>query len=364
MNLNAFTPGVLIYTLYLFLLLLTTLGRYNKSNKENLPVFIFFVVLQIFMCGLRSYTVGSDTGSYVYQIRYLSDFSTSEILSNPNINEPFFYIFTKFITEINHSYTFLFFVMGLLWWIFVAGALYRNSKSCLISLVILELFKSNYLMWSGMRQGMAMAIILASFKYLESRKMVKCMGVVFLASLFHESALLFIPVYFIHNLKLNKPKWMIGLLAVSLVAAFILPDVDIGGESMTYSNYIQADGMGNYYSFIVGVLAFAFIVYSVAIVGLNDRNNLLFTLSMFAMMTTLMGMNISIAYRISDYFRLFMALLIANLVMERKAKKNTVIIISLVVLLIFILTGMPVDLDNYQFFWETNFMDYEYRMLH
>ena len=62
MNFNAFEPGHLIYTFYLILLLFFTLVNYNRTNRQNLIVFVIFIIAQILIGGLRSYQVGTDTG--------------------------------------------------------------------------------------------------------------------------------------------------------------------------------------------------------------------------------------------------------------------------------------------------------------
>lgn len=360
MNFNAFTPGVLIYTIYLFLLLTVTIFRFNKSNKDNLSVFIFFVVLQILMAGLRSYTVGSDTGSYVYLINKYRTYSVGEIIHDTSENDPYFYLFTKLITSFSDSYTFLFFVVEIIWWVLVAFTIYKKAKSCLIALLLVEIFKSNYFMWSGMRQGMAMALIVFAFNFLEDRKVVKYMVVVVLASLCHKSALFFVPVYFLYRIKFDKNYIVWGLLALSVVMAFVLPDIDFNDESMAYSQYMESTGWSNYYTFIMIMLAFTYIMYNKSIALLDNRNGLMFTLSLFAAMCAMAGINIAIFYRMSEYFCLFMPLLISNLIMERKNRINTVLVMSLLILTIYVVTGMPVGLNKYQFYWETNFADYVY----
>lgn len=362
MNFNAFEPGVLLYTFYLFLLLLVTVFRYNKTNKENLKLFVFFVLIQVVFGGLRGYTVGTDTGSYVLSIQRYITFNYSDIIADRHGRDPYFYVFTKFITNINESYVFLFFVLQIIWWSLIAYIFYKYSNSCLLALLLMVTFRSNYFMWSGMRQGLAMAFIVFSFKYLESRKFIKYMVVIVLAALCHKSALVFIPVYFINRLKLNKLHLVIGLFVFAVLLSFILPDIEFE-EDMAYVGYIHAaESMANLFSFVMILMAFSFIIINVSGMHLDDRQNLLFTLSLFTAMFSLMGLNLRIAYRMAENFCVFMPIIMSNIIMDKKDHRQTVIILSFVIVIIYLITGMPVGLNDYKFYWETNFLDYEINM--
>ena len=358
MNFNAFEPGVLIYTIYFFLLLFVTFARYNKSNKENKKYFIFFVLLQVLIGGLRSFTVGTDTGSYVHSIQMYSTFSNDEILEHRAGRDPYFYLFTKLITNFFDSYTGLFFVLQIIFWGLVASTLYKYSKSCLLALMLLVAFRQNYFALSGMRQGIAMALILFSYRYLESRKMIKYFVTIVVAFLCHQSAIIFIPIYFVYGRRLNKWSLIILILVLAIGSSFVLPDISFD-EELTYAGYLQIENKGNFFSLFTITLAFIFILIRIHKMKLDEEMNFLFSLSLFAFAISLMAINLDIAYRIAAYFCMFMPIFMSNLLVERKNHQQDVAILLIILIIIYIVTGMPPGLDDYKFFWETNFMDYQ-----
>jgi hypothetical protein len=71
------------------------------------------------------------------------------------------------------------------------------------------------------RQGIALGIVLWSLNYLLNRNLIKFSLVIVAAALFHVSALLFFPVYFLVNYKFNKT-----YLFVILVISYIIGNID------------------------------------------------------------------------------------------------------------------------------------------
>ena len=95
---------------------------------------------------------------------------------------------------------------------------------------------------------------------------------------------------------------------------------------------------------------------------LDERQNLLFTLSLFTIMMSMMGVRLAVAYRIAAYFNMFMPILMSNLMINRKSHKGAILGVSIVIIIIYIVTGMPPGLDDYKFYWEITFLDYENNM--
>jgi transmembrane protein EpsG len=89
--------------------------------------------------------------------------------------------------------------------------------------IFLFIVSTDYLSWmhNGMRQFIACAIIFGGFRYLVEKQYIKMILLILLASLFHGSALLMIPVVFIVQGKAWDIKTIFFLAATVVVIAFI-----------------------------------------------------------------------------------------------------------------------------------------------
>ncbi len=70
------------------------------------------------------------------------------------------------------------------------------------------------------RQGLAISMLLVSTKYIESRQFVKFLLIVAFATLFHSTAITFIPAYFIYKFRFSN-NVLIGALVFGIVLALV-----------------------------------------------------------------------------------------------------------------------------------------------
>src|SRR5699024_3795956 len=72
---------------------------------------------------------------------------------------------------------------------------------------------------SGYRQSLAMIGVVISLKFIKQKNVFKFLLTIFLASLFHQSVLVFIIIYPISQIEISK-KYLINLTITSLVLYF------------------------------------------------------------------------------------------------------------------------------------------------
>ena len=211
----------------------------------------------------------------------------------------------------------------------------------------------NFFVMSGLRQAVAMGIVFFSFHFLLNGKAYKFVATVMLASFFHASALLFLITLQFTKIKIRSTIYVILLSVGFLIIAFLLPDIHFE-EDMAYSNYLNktSEDLGNLFSFLITTLAFLFIHLLIK-KNLTEKTNLLYNLSLFAFLLSLMGVRLTVAYRISMYFGLFMPILMTNLMYKSSNKSIFVFAMTIAVLVVYIITGVPVGLAH-TFFWQIN----------
>ncbi len=85
----------------------------------------------------------------------------------------------------------------------------------------------------AIRQGIAMAIALVSLKYILDKDLIKFLITILLASLFHLSILLFIPLYFLNSKELNRR----SIYLITLIS-LLISLINFNSLAMSISNYL------------------------------------------------------------------------------------------------------------------------------
>jgi transmembrane protein EpsG len=208
-----------VYTGLLFSLIILANLRSNTnhdvhlySTKNNFKIEYFFSVLLIsIVIGFR-YNVGNDWAGYVDDFTNIAS-NTSLSFEDQYYEFGFFYL-NRIISQLGHSYHWMFFSMAFFSWYFI----YKSLPNKLIPLFIFFIFTNEYFFWSmnGVRQFAAISIGAYSIKFLISREKYYYFFFVFIASLFHYSAFFLFLFYFlpiVYNKKL--------LLILHLVSLFL-----------------------------------------------------------------------------------------------------------------------------------------------
>ncbi len=168
-------------------------------------------------------------------------------------------------------------------------------------------------MCSGVRQGLAISICLFLSKYIITKEFRKFALGIFVAMLFHTSAIIFLPAYYIFSRKF-KTSIIIGLFVAAYLSAPLMKiafDNIIGmvtGHYMGYASMFNGDANQNSG---LGVLARIIIWCLVALlahraIDPNDKkSNVFFNLYVFGVCLYLINRNVDILNRFNDYFLCF-----------------------------------------------------------
>jgi hypothetical protein len=139
--------------------------------------------------------------------------------------EPGFYLLNRFLSLFVTSSVVMYGVYSFLMLAPVAYFIFRYCKDVWLSTWIYVTVTFFYTIMNFVRQGMAVSIILLGYKFLREKKTIPFLLLVLLAAMFHKTALIMIPVYFLCHLKLN---WKLGLfyagitLVLYMTSGFII----------------------------------------------------------------------------------------------------------------------------------------------
>lgn len=199
--------------------------------------------------------------------------------------------------------------------------------------IALFIFLGTYFdLMNGVRQFLAISITMVAWKYLFEKRMIRYFLVIGLATLFHASALVMIPVYFLCNAKFN-----IKILKILAIIAVILSFniIPIVGKIMNLfdryevysdSKFAQAANdlsiLRSVYPLLL--LYITSLVYN-KLMDKDRKTRVITNLSIMSIFITLLFPGITLMIRIGFYFQISFILFIPILC-DTLSKKNGLII--------------------------------------
>lgn len=218
--------------------------QYDKMSPKTIwPLVFTFITMTLFI-GLRDASVGTDTGSYtqIYD-SVLSLDSGDKLQWN---KEPGFYLISRIGRYIGSNYAILLCLIAGITYTSVLCVLRKLSQSMLISLFIYITLCYSTFCANAARQGIAVGIYMLSFPYLLKKDFKRYVLWVLVAAMFHKTAIITIPMYFLFRMKFSI-RTVICIVLGSIALIFILPVLLSYGASMEdrYQLYLnQSSGNG------------------------------------------------------------------------------------------------------------------------
>lgn len=355
---------LLIFWLFLYFMVRVVGKGYKKESVRWKKVYALITgsTLALIMA-LRDVTVGSDTAQYLYRyfnvpIKFtLNAFTGSETL---------FYSISTMLKELGISYQGYLALIALI----VSSAFtffyYRYSRNMFLSFYLHVTIGLFSVTMSAFRQTIAICIILFAFDAMLKNKFFKFVIIVLIASLFHTSAIFFLPIYFIKDIKITKRRGiflffttitMLVLVApIATFFEFILP-----ARYIIYGLHSELNPISRLLIVTSLLIPAACLFFWSRVEKLEEKEfrlfSILIVLSCVNAFINIMALNSSMILRMSFYFTPFNMILIPNIIEGIRNKPIKLIALYAAVLLPliqFILStpGGTLDIDNYKFFWQ------------
>lgn len=296
---------------------------YGTKRKLKILVWISLVV-PILIASLR-YGVGTDYFSYTEIYKVVSQLSLSDFLSSDKTtHELGFFALVKLSSYLSHGYALLFAMSSILTVVFYYLGLNKyqpKHKALAYFLYLTVIFP---LTLNTMRQGIAMSICFFAFTFMISKNAKKFILWILIASLFHTSALVLLPFYFLN--KVIKPgddksnyATFIKIFLVSLAVLMVLPYFSDVLSTITlfdkYTKYQDIVANGNNYTFYLKALILGILLFFYRRILAVDKNNAYFlAFAMIDVAMSTLGFTSSIFNRITLYFIFFNLLLLTSII--------------------------------------------------
>ena len=308
----------------------------QKRNKITLRLFFcgFFALL-----AMRDLTVGSD----LFEYRNL--FELCQATSFDNLIkmkwEAGYTIYNKIVSIFTHSYR-VFLMISAIVILIPIYKLYSKEENYSYLAILLFINMPCFLMiFSGIRQAIAMSIGIVAYIFLEKRKYILSGIMVFVAVLFHTSAFVLVLIYPAFFVKI-KTKHLI-FIATTIVAIYIwrVPLLQFLIQKMpsryieSYSEIQSTGAVGMMILFLM-FLAFSFIIQDENAMSKRDffMRNMLLIATVFQIFVPIHGL----IQRASYYFIVFTPVSILRVVQTPKKNMKSISEIAVFVMSFFFFT--------------------------
>ena len=306
----------------------------GNDLRKNRRMCIWITVYLFLIAAMKKISGNGDLLSYARAYKALGSWTYRGIIEawmEEDIKDGVFYVVAKAFGDIGFSdYVW----MGFIALVFAAGVgwfIYRNSAKPFLSVMLLMTLEFYRFSLSGLRQTMALAVIIGlSYEYILERKPIAFILSVILAALFHSSAILFLPAYFIAS-------WELGWKQVALVGGlfivyFLFPNwVRVVLEKVAWSenvaSYARSEKALTWSGVVIQscILAFCLLFHNETV--LDDywkwrRVDVFINCMVVGLCLQILATMIAEAFRIAYYYNICCIAVIPNAVVENKREGN------------------------------------------
>ncbi len=309
----------------------------------------------------RATTVGGDLANYkrfYFDVWKNAEFSVGGFITK---SDPLFLVLNWFVGLFTDEFHVFVVFIGAITLFLYFKSIHRYSANMCMSFFLFITLGRIRGCFSGIRQELAVGIMLYSFRYVEERKLGKFLICWIVASMIHQTALVGIILYWFCNDKSDENvfwKYIMLLMGTFIATVFFMPVI------------VSLYGANDYTDNIVGgqggtLLLVRVIILVVLLLVLSKQRekklkDVLLTRNYAiccAFQITALGF--SLANRLTYYFSVALILLIPNLLVyvnDRKTKNILQIVVGIVSLFYFIYESRnnTSGIIPYNFFWESS----------
>ena len=333
----------------------------SKRAISGKKIYIVLVtIILVTIAGLRSTRVGADTEMYrkLYGFIAGTDSLRNGYLLRSGVEIGYYIL--EFVVSRFFPFQIFLFITAAISIIPIMIVIYRYSRNMLLSLFFYITYGYFSFAMGGIRQACAIGICMIAFAFSREKKLIPFIITVAIATLFHISAVLFLPVYWLNSIQ--KKKTILFAYIAVLGLAFLLKN-----QIFTFLNlfsrqaFMAATDQG-------GTRLFATMIFAVAIgwfyynrffsqnMEFSDTNwELLLMFSISTIMWPIASVNAELN-RMYYYYHIFIFLYLPNLMKSLKRSERMLIgmifiAISCYYLQAYIING-ELHYAPYYFFWE------------
>lgn len=334
--------------LYFFIGIISAIFMYIANNKTKKKIIkSFFIALSFlpFFCILAfRYGIGYD-----YLNIYDKIFKVIVNGGSSNWEIGITYLI-KIIGNFSKDSFYFFFISALATSVFSYKGILKNSEKPSLSLLLFIICGLYMDSMNAVRQYIAISIFIYAITFIFEKNFKNYLIWIIIASLFHSSVLIMIPVYFFCKSRLTLKKRTIIFLALILLLPFV-NQLFIGIISKTkYSYYLtSAYGTANptYSELIVSSILFVISSFLYKKGKNNEKFNVYYNLTFLFLIVAILSFKVLLAYRIIMYFKISTIFMVPTIINTIENKKNKLVFY---IMFICLFSGITL-IGAYKFGW-------------
>lgn len=305
---------------------------FSLPNRKKIPFYLFsFLILFLFL-SLR-YNFGNDYMSY-YSIHdsFISDVTAG--VDNWGSKEILF----RYLNILVGNYYLLIALISALYLYAVYYLIKKNLDYKQYWMAVLLLLINPYLFLvhlSSIRETIAMCFFIFAVNYAVKRQLLRYVVFVLIASGFHSSALILLPLYFFFTPSKIKKRWMVAIYALVILMLFTPLFGIVLNKVLYYFPQYQYYTDGGLQNSIRSTLVTSFFFFLVMfnINKLEGKEIIYGKLSLISTIISLLAVKLTMLTRFGMYFEIFLIVAIPLIFarMRSKSKKRLLFIIVIVI---------------------------------
>lgn len=328
-----------LWVIFIAALIARVLAKKDSSAytgyKPNIMLTFLILTYLVLFSGLRYYVCGDEPRYRALYLQFGRDPSSAFEFKDLG-----FGIACLLLNKISADPQILIFAAALITNLLVMISLYKYADPFELAVFLYMTADLYYISFNGIRQILAGAIIFWSVKYLISNNWKKYFLFIVLASTFHLTALIFIPIYFI----VRRKAW--SLLTFMIIGATLLSFLFFGDVILAILELLEGSQYADYRGIITGTESVSVSITRVLVViiplvlaFLNDRklrnkwkdSNIFVNLSLFSFVFMFLGLKHPFIARMCLYFNFYLIILLAKLTRIFDQTFNRVLYIIIII---------------------------------
>ena len=260
---------VFLHPVYTFIFLFLAIASYIEIYllEKKTPVFIIIAWLMlVFVTGFR-YFVGADYPVYRDLFTGFPLYTTYQDVLDKALFRPsseqiewIYVLLNKLIFDVGLPFYYVTFIMVMVSVALKFSTFYKNLAYPILG-AFMYFMPLHFFEDSGqMRQGMAVAISVFSFKYIKSRNVWMYLLLMYLSFGFHKTTIVFLPAYWIVKIPLNSQRILMVIVLGVLMSPFEVYNVfgnfldSLGSQDISngFTGYVDDSHYGRSVDFGLG----------------------------------------------------------------------------------------------------------------
>lgn len=323
---------------------LTKIKLVGKNKEYNYNSIVMICLLPVLLGAFRYY-VGTDYRTYLNMYNTTEGVSLVDALSRYLLRQetavPGIILASKIAHQFS-SHQLFFGILAVFSCVPVVTSITKQWDEVDSSLALLAFFLNPYVTgFNIIKQSIACGIILWGLQFIYDRKLIKFLLVVCIASMFHLSAIVFLPMYYLWSKKneiSNIKKALIIFGTIVLMVGLERVLTLLGGR---WAGYTNSSGTSNLMFYLDFAWLLIFLSRRKQLLKLSSKNELLIMLYTIGTILMLIGFWETTCKRISMFFTYPIFLLLPQLpltVSLESNKKTIKTFVYVYVIVIFVYT--------------------------